>query len=157
MILFSTLSNPDNFLLSSSLQWSNLTQRLMFRNAGSQMFRVATIALNLDLELFFKFFFYTFTSINRDNSPITCKENTYIKSLATHVGTRMLYRPEAPRFMLPVQESTKNQKQLTTHTRKKSQWSSSTSIKLAVSMNHIRNVWRRSWCSLNPGHEISAL
>lgn len=72
--------------------------------------------------------------------------NTYdIKNyLATYVGTHSLQEqdpsPEVPGFIQSVQENTKTQKQLTTHTRKKSQRSSSTSIKLAVSMNHIRNV-----------------
>lgn len=86
------------------------------------MFRVATIALNLDLELFFLFFFTLLPQLT-EITVLSHVKKTLISrnSLATHVGTRMLYRPEAPRFMLPVQESTKNQKQLTTHTRKKSQ------------------------------------
>lgn len=43
-----------------------------------------------------------------------------------------------------------------THTRKKSQRSSSASMKLAVSMNHMRKVCRRSWYSWNPGQVMSA-
>lgn len=43
-----------------------------------------------------------------------------------------------------------------THTRKKSQRSSSASMKLAVSMNHMRKVCKRSWYSRNPGQVTSA-